>query len=215
MNCNRFTNRIYYTLKDFLKTIDTQANNPLYFDNQGNNFATIYKALYNNPTIKADTNAMLTSNEAKTLLCKHIIIKNYNMVCAYEDIGIQESIPEMTSDHRIEVFEEFVINLIMVFLSTYDRYKKILDSYAAKENELLGQISSINTNKTRFNDTPQDSDETFFDDDEHATNVQINEAESKTDGNTPMQRLEEIRSLYANVYAEWCNEFDSLFIVGE
>lgn len=211
MECNRYTKRIYYTFKDLLKTMQT-ANNPLAYENANMSIYTIYSAVFSNPTIKSDTQTALNGTEAKTLLGKHLITKNYNLVVAFEDIDINEETPTMTYEHRVEVFEDFITNLVNIFLSTYSRYKRIIASYQTKENSLLSQISSTNTNRTRFNDTPQDSEQTFFDDDYHATNVTLNEATANTDGNTPMQRLEEIRSLYANIYNEWCNEFDSLFM---
>jgi len=212
MKYNRYTKRIYYTFKDFLKTFQATANNPLEFENANMSIYTIYAAMYSNPTIKSDTQTALNGTEAKTLLGKHLITKNYEMVVAYEDLDIHEDTPTMTNEHRIEVYEDFIINMVNIFLATYQRYKRILASYQAKESSLLAQISSTNTNRTRFNDTPQDSEQTFFEDDYHTTNVTLNEATINSDGSTPMQRLEEIRSMYANVYAEWCNEFDSLFM---
>lgn len=217
MGCNRFTKRVYYTFADCLQIIHDEATayKPLEIDYEQMTFLDLYDNLFGG-TVATETQTILNGTESAKLFGKYLFTKNAQMCVAYEDMDIHEDTPSWTgwaASKKIEIFGEFVTNLANIFLSTYERYKKLLDSYSAKASSLLGQISSTNTNKTRFNDTPQDSSETFFDDDEHTTNVTLNESTISSDGSTPMARLEEIRNLYANLYNDWCNEFDSLFYI--
>ena len=91
-----------------------------------------------------------------------------------------------------------------------DLLKAIETDYEQKENDLLNQIESSAENEVKFNDTPQNGGD--FTTDDHLTNISKTKTTSKVDGATAMERIDEIRRRFTDLYNDWANRFDRLFI---
>lgn len=84
------------------------------------------------------------------------------------------------------------------------RYEKLIEVFSAQENNLMKQLES----SVQFNDTPQTS-ASGLDADNYATTY----TKSKADAGTVLQRLNEVRNLWDNVYDDWVREFGRKFVI--
>lgn len=84
------------------------------------------------------------------------------------------------------------------------RYEKLIEVFSAQENNLMKQLES----SVQFNDTPQTS-ASGLDADNYATTY----TKSKADAGTVLQRLNEVRNLWSNVYDAWVREFGRKFVI--
>lgn len=118
--------------------------------------------------------------------------------------------------YKYAITYPFLVKLTNIYEQTKDRYVKLIKLYKAEENNLMNSIVSTSSGVGRFNDTPQDitnGDE--FGDNTHVSNITKSTAENTTEGDTKIARLSEIRRLLPNLYREWTNEFEELFIESE
>lgn len=105
---------------------------------------------------------------------------------------------------------EFWGGFYTIWKQTHVYYEKVISIFEQKENELLNQIESSAENEVKFNDTPQNGGD--FAADDHLTNISKTKTTSKVDGATTMERIDEIRRRYTDLYNDWANRFDRLFI---
>lgn len=128
----------------------------------------------------------------------------FNWYCYQKELDINES-EDLTSDDK----HNWLVKLVRIFTNTYDRYARLYAYYQASETLLMNQIETSSVN--RINDTPQDTG--LFDDDEHTTTIAQNI--SRSDFNTPIERLDEIRKKLHDIIFDWSEEFEMLFWVGD
>ena len=132
---------------------------------------------------------------------KYIYPRFYEWYCMIDEVDVFSSdITPSTAG-----IKKVYIQIIMIIISTIQRYRALIGFYTSELSNLMNQVATSSI--SRFNDTPQDSGE--FADDSHTTH--LTESESKSDFNTPMQRLDEISAKLRNLYKEWSNEFSGLF----
>lgn len=105
---------------------------------------------------------------------------------------------------------EFWGGFYTIWKQTHVYYEKLITLYASKETALLDAVSQSVENEVKFNDTPQNAGN--FDTDNHTTNVSKTKQTSKNDAGTAMARLDEIRRRYTDLYKDWADRFDRLFI---
>lgn len=105
---------------------------------------------------------------------------------------------------------EFWGGFYTIWKQTHVYYEKVISIFEQKENGLLNQIESSAENEVKFNDTPQNGGD--FAADDHLTNISKTKTTSKVDGATAMERIDEIRRRYTDLYNDWANRFDRLFI---
>ena len=122
-------------------------------------------------------------------------------------IRTDEEIKRFTQN---DIVSDFWITYLNIWIFTKDKYIKLLSIYKDQEDKLMNQIASESSFVNRFNDTPQD--EGVFDSDEHTTNINQGSNTAKTDGTTPIARIEEISRSYELVLLRWLDEFDKLFM---
>lgn len=111
---------------------------------------------------------------------------------------------------REDEIAEWLTQFASLFESTVDRYDTLLKFYDANKEKLMDQLSSTNEFISKYNDTPQGSDD--FSGDPYTTNLTRTKTTSKTDTNTAMNRLNEIYRNYNNLWKDWVNEFELLFV---
>ena len=107
-------------------------------------------------------------------------------------------------------FNEIALKLANVIMITYPKYSPLVGFYKAQESSLMSKIASVSNSKIGFNDTPQNGG--LFDDDSHRSNVTESETTNETAGDTPINRLDEIRRKLTSIMLEWSNEFDRIFL---
>lgn len=118
-------------------------------------------------------------------------------------------LPEKTKDFSTSS-KPFWRDFYAIFNETHVYYEKVISIFEQKQNDLLNQIESSAENEVRFNDTPQNAGD--FSNDDHLTNISKTKTTSKVDGATVMERLDEIRRRFTDLYNDWANRFDRLFI---
>ena len=108
---------------------------------------------------------------------------------------------------------EFYTKVGTIIMATFERYNKLLDVYTSELSKLLDGVKSSTTGVGRFNDTPQnitDGDE--FGDNTHISNITKSTAEAVSDVDTKINRIDEIQRKLRNIWKDWVDEFDGLFI---
>lgn len=118
-------------------------------------------------------------------------------------------LPEKTKDFSTSS-KPFWRDFYAIFDETHLYYEKVISIFEQKENDLLKQIESSAENEVKFNDTPQNGGD--FATDDHLTNISKTKTTSKVDGATAMERIDEIRRRFTDLYNDWANRFDRLFI---
>ena len=107
-------------------------------------------------------------------------------------------------------FEIAVKEILNVLNITLPRYAVLLYHYDDNSANPIAKLESETTGDTRFNDTPQGSDD--FNDSDHSTNVSHSVSESKVDSGSIMDRLESIFKGFRSIILDWANEFNPLFL---
>lgn len=129
----------------------------------------------------------------------------------YGDMGIFTSDKgTLTNDENKKLFEKFLYKLINKIAFTQDRYITLINLYTKNKDDLLKQITTTSSRVSRFNDTPQD--EGVFTSDEHTTNLTQDEQTASTDKDSLIIRLSEIQNNFENLYKNWVDQFNDLFI---
>lgn len=142
-----------------------------------------------------------TSGLGKTLW--EYVWHNYgNDICIIEDDD--NGIP--TSTNR----KEFANNFYAKFKITKQYYETLINLYESQESHLMDQVESSIETLNKYNDTPQNGGD--FDTDNHTTNSNKSTTTSKSDVDTIISRLTEVRRKLVDVYNLWAKEFDGLFI---
>ena len=74
----------------------------------------------------------------------------------------------------------------------------------------MDKLNSTIEFNSKYNDTPQNAGN--MDSDPYTTNTTRTKSTTESDSNTLMARLNEIQNSYRNLYMDWVNEFDGLFV---
>lgn len=188
--------RIYYTLADIAKASGQYENiGPMSAVRAGDGIENFCELVLNEPTSVAET------EEGKKLWQEYIWPTVYSLSIYYQDGA------ELDEDELLKAVENKVGQIYFWFKSTYENRKVLIDFYSAAESSLMDNIKS--TSLSKYNDTPQDGGN--FDTDDHTTNS--TRIETSTAGDTPINRLDEIRKKLRNIYEDWYREFVKLFII--
>lgn len=132
------------------------------------------------------------------------------------NIYIKHEIFVYGNDEEREVIDEkekdFLLRVISLIRKTYQRYTKLLDTYQEKIDTLMSQVSSTTSAISKYNDTPQTADDGSLANDPYVSNISKTEAQSGSDYDTPMARINEIQKYLRNIMDDWTKEFSGLFI---
>ena len=109
-----------------------------------------------------------------------------------------------------EDFYEITLKLANILMNTYPKYSQLYKYYKDKENQLMDMISSETSGDVGYNDTPQNGGD--FSDENHRTNYTETRQTNRTEGNTPIERLKEIKDKLSSILFEWSEEFDRIFL---
>ena len=101
-----------------------------------------------------------------------------------------------------------------IIMQTYDRYSKLLDVYTSELSKLLDGVKTTTNGIGIFNDTPQNiqTTEDDFTGDNHISNASKSSAVAESDVDTKMARIDEIQRKLRNIWKDWLDEFDGLFL---
>lgn len=190
-----------YVLKTFYTLEEVFGQ---YLEEQGRhewdaiNFYSFFKTRFAEaPIYKTET------NEFKDYINDLLIMvysryKGHYCISNYLDDITEEDISKVTS------------KLVGIIVMTYPKYAELMKYYKSLEGQLMKQIGSSTVSVGRFNDTPQNGGD--FADDEHTSNITRSEVEVGVDGDTPIERLSEIKAKLSSILYDWSNEFDKIFI---
>lgn len=118
-----------------------------------------------------------------------------------------------TEDFPLEQTFNFVDKLFYIIEMTSPRYLTLLKAYSDSATKLLDPVKVTTNNKSRFNDTPQNSGS--YETDPFTTNITFLDSVSQNEADTIMGRIRELESSYNNLLLIWSNEFKSLFLEEE
>lgn len=121
---------------------------------------------------------------------------------------------DKTSDEYNEAKNELYTKIGTIIMSTYDRYNKLLDTYTSELSKLLDGVKTTTKGVGSFNDTPQNiqTSDVDFSGDDHTTNISKSSAVAESDVDTKMNRIDEIQRKLRNIWKDWLEEFDGLFL---
>lgn len=129
-------------------------------------------------------------------LFDELLARYYSHYCAssYED--------NIASSDYID----FIIRFLGVLNRTYDRYDNIINALITEDGLFIEPVKSSTT--FRQNDTPQNGGD--FSNDNYTS--LYNRTESEIDGEPTINRIDNVRNRYPDIFTEWADEFDILFI---
>lgn len=117
------------------------------------------------------------------------------------------------SDEAIEKSWEWLKKLFNTIEYTYKKYSKIIELYTDNYNTLMKQLENTTESGSRFNDTPQQKEVNLsFESNEYTTSLTKLKSVSRSDSDTPINKIEEIIRNYRNILLIWLDEFDGLFV---
>ena len=110
--------------------------------------------------------------------------------------------------------KEFYTKLGTIIMSTHDRYSKLLDTYTSELSKLLDGVKTTTQGIGSFNDTPQNiqTSEDDYSGDSHISNISKSNAVATSDLDTKMGRIDEIQRKLRNIWKDWLDEFETLFL---
>ena len=143
-----------------------------------------------------------TMEQGRTLW-EYIYYTYRDHICVYSD-------KEINPVGNIEATREFWKNFYLIWNRSHVYYEKLIELQEGNEAKIMDQIASSTESENRFNDTPDQSGD--YSTADYTTNITKAKVTSKTDGDTVLGRLEEVRRRFTDFYRAWANEFKDLFI---
>lgn len=136
-----------------------------------------------------------------------------------EVIGESSFTPNFETNESGVIIDSNTQNLVYNFLSSYleiyeetkEYYLNLLNIYKDNINKLLDKVESTGSNKTYYNDTPQNSGG-VFEEDLYTSSFNKMTSSSSTDLTTKMNRIKEIQDSMKMVIKDWLKEFRQIFI---
>lgn len=136
-----------------------------------------------------------------------------------EVIGESSFTPNFETNESGVIIDSDTQNLVYNFLSSYleiyeetkEYYLNLLTIYKNNIDKLLDKVESIGSNKTYYNDTPQNSGG-VFEEDLYTSTFNKMLSNSSTDLTTKMARIKEIQDSMKMVVKDWLKEFRQIFI---
>lgn len=181
----------YKTLKEMLESINRWNNNYLLsLDQTQEELPQVINMFFPDTNLDA---TIYWDIEVNKFWDKYFVGNNYR----------QKIIAYVYEDEVQEYYKEWIVNFCNILNNTYTKYTKLIKYYNDNIDNLLKTIDST----VEFNDTPQD---VYQDTVNYVTTVQTN----KTEGDSLINRLTQLRYKLIDVYNEWLKEFKPLFIVG-
>lgn len=121
---------------------------------------------------------------------------------------------DKTSDEYTEAKNELYTKIGTIIMSTYDRYNKLLDTYTSELSKLLDGVKTTTQGIGSFNDTPQNiqTSQDDYSGDSHISNISKSSAVATSDLDTKMGRIDEIQRKLRNIWKDWLDEFELLFL---
>lgn len=180
----------YKTLMEMLESINRWNNNYLLgLDQTQFELPQVINMFF--PDTNLDS-SIYYDTDVNKLWNKYIVGNNYK----------QKVIAYIYDDEVEEYYKEWIVNFCNILNNTYIKYTKLIKYYTDNIDNLMKTIDST----IEFNDTPQDVYEDTVD---YRTTVQTN----KTEGDSLINRLNQLRYKLTDIYTEWLKEFKPLFII--
>lgn len=208
--------RFYYTLAETMRLTDDETefaaiNQPYFMELIEESSVQVGGLGFYINTI-LDKNLITDDLYSKTVMRKYIWPLFYNEKVMYIDVEHAKyeaaTKPLITSTEFANARKEYAGKVWSWIEESKFRYSKLVELYSAQLSNLFNQIKT--TNVSKFNDTPQANISGGFAGDNYTST--ITNSESGTDGGSVIARLEEIRQLLHNTYAEWAKEFSAFTI---
>lgn len=191
-----FKSYYYWTLKECLSELTPYAD-----DTTWTAFSVVLGDTY------STWHTGVAGDDAISLKLLQAIYRRY-----YNEFVFSTSSNECDSEYFTKQ-DELIIKLANIYSFTRDRYLQLIKLYESEKSKLLDGVKTTTTGVGRFNDTPQnitDGDE--FGNNTHITNITKSTAEAVSDIDTKINRLDEIQRKLRNLYKDWVDEFEDLFL---
>lgn len=113
-------------------------------------------------------------------------------------------------------FGKWILRFLNFIAQTHEYYSTLLSEYATAKDNLMADIKATSKNKVKFNDTPQNPNNAgIYEGDDYITHFTATEGETSSPLMSKMMRLKEIQDHFKNLWADWVNKAEKLFIEGE
>lgn len=188
--------RNYYTLGDIAVAADIYEEVGPLSPDADDSLATIIEGI-----IGEFLGSDVVQAEDKTLFHDYIWPSLYDESIMYTDGA------ELTGADLVKAAKKLGGHLYTWFISSRTTYIPIIRFYNGKINDLMAEVKS--TSLSKYNDTPQDGGD--FVTDAHVTTA--TQTETSTEGDTPINRLDEIRKKLRDIYFEWYRNFQKTFVI--
>lgn len=119
---------------------------------------------------------------------------------------------EPTEEEIEENLQKWCYKLISLLNQTYEYYTTLLGVYTSAKADLMADVKAISKNKVKFNDTPQNTNESgTYEGDNYITHFTATEGENSSPLMTKIMRLKEIQDNYRSLMSQWVEDFERIF----
>lgn len=124
--------------------------------------------------------------------------------------------PAPDQEELTNAFIRWLERFLNFVAQTFDYYGTLLNFYADEKANLMEDIKATSKNNVKFNDTPQNPNSAgVYEGDDYITHFTKTEGETSSPLMSKMMRLKEIQDHFKNLWADWVNKAEKLFIEGE
>ncbi|MBO7731978.1 MAG: hypothetical protein J6S67_05480 [Methanobrevibacter sp.] len=199
----------YYTLKEAVDESLIEVDLSLF---AASSFKSFLEALDIDTTEMTSLPFSLTNTNVEELWQR--IIANYHDSFAIKINCFYHEIPSNVD--IIEALIHWAYKVINFIAQTNEYYLTLLNVYSGAKAELMSDIKALSKNKVKFNDTPQNTNESgTYEGDNYITHFTATEGETSSPLMSKMMRLKEIQDNYHYIMGDWVKKANCLFIEEE
>lgn len=144
-----------------------------------------------------------------------LVLSRYNEHAIIKIVkGINEEEPNEEEIHK--EYRKWGIKFLNLFNDTFAYYSILLNNYHTAESQLMADIKATSSNKVKFNDTPQNPNNSqIYEGDNYLTHFTATEGETSSPLMSKMMRLKEIQDHYKDALGDWVKVFERIFYIEE
>ena len=112
-----------------------------------------------------------------------------------------------TEEQLNDEWGKFLMRLLSQIAHSYEYYNTLLNLYKNAKADLMADIKATSKNKVKFNDTPQNNNESgTYEGDDYITHFTSTDGETSSPLMSKQMRLKEIQENYKDVLSDWIKE---------
>lgn len=105
--------------------------------------------------------------------------------------------------------------IYQIYIYSKDKYLTIINLYKENKDKLMNDLETIRDFNSKYNDTPQASNDGSIENDNYLSSLTRNHEVSKSDVRPVINKIDDINKIYRNLVRDWSELFVGMFIPEE